>query len=368
MKDQSDHSKPQKRQTNRTRRYIFLTIVLLVLGLAATQAFLHQTSVGNPRFIRMIFLLYTGTTIVVLAIIILAAILGRNLVKLYFEKKSGKAGSRFRTRIVRIFIVLSLLPAVLLFLLSYGLISSQIDQWFQAPLVSMMEHSRLLAESYYNEAERSGKYFATNIAGYVQVTESFQGGGQDALQQKLKEFLHQYNVDCIQVFSGSESLFAGAGSSPAATEEHRESVMRLVRETVEERKSKFQVTRLDPMDPYREISWATAPVYDTESHVVGVVLTETLSDQSAGYSSGEVLQAYEKYEQLQEEKNTLRFNTVMILGLSTLLIVFAFSWVALFLAKKITVPIQALELELRRWLREIWPIASGVRRSTSLPD
>ena len=127
MNQTSDPTKQPRRKGLRSRHYILVCIFLLVLGLVATQVFLNQTSVGSSRFIPMTFLLYTGTAVVVLALLILATVLGRNLVKLYFERKSGRVGSGFKTRMVRIFIVLSLLPALLLFLLAYGLISAQID-------------------------------------------------------------------------------------------------------------------------------------------------------------------------------------------------------------------------------------------------
>jgi nitrogen fixation/metabolism regulation signal transduction histidine kinase len=47
--------------------------------------------------------------------------------------------------------VLSLLPALLLFILAYSLISSSIEQWFRAPPAQMMENSRMLAQQYYAE-------------------------------------------------------------------------------------------------------------------------------------------------------------------------------------------------------------------------
>jgi two-component system nitrogen regulation sensor histidine kinase NtrY len=115
---------PPKPSEIRTRRYILASIIFLVISLAATHTFMHRTSVGSPSFIRMTFAVYTATFVVVLALIILATILGRNLIKLYFERRSGQLGSGFKAKMVRIFIVLSLLPALLLFVLSYFLISA----------------------------------------------------------------------------------------------------------------------------------------------------------------------------------------------------------------------------------------------------
>lgn len=340
MNEKSDHTAPPRRRRFRSRHYIFISIFLLTLGLAATQILLNQTSVGSPRFVPMTFVLYTGTAVVVLALLILATVLGRNLVKLYFERKSGQAGSGFKAKIVRIFIILSLLPAVLLFLLAYGLISAQIEQWFKAPLADVMEHSRKLAERYYDEAEQRGKYFAAGIAGYIRATDGLSEERRSKLRLKLLEFCHQYGIDNVQIFDTQSGLVADTGNSVAG-EAHLSAMRELIRRAVEGQEG-FKAVRLIPRDPFTEISWATASIRGDQGDIEGVVLTETINSQSIEFRAGEVQRAYEKYEQLQQEKNTLRYNTLLILVLSTLLIVFAFSWFALYLAKRITGPIQAL--------------------------
>ena len=138
MNDLPGFMKPNKRDGSRTRRYIAGTIAFLIVALAAYQIFPNRTSVGSQRFIRMTFLLWTVTILVVLALLILATVLGRNLIKLYFERKSGELGSGFKTKMVSTFIALSLLPALLLFFLAYSLISSSIERWFRAPPAQMM--------------------------------------------------------------------------------------------------------------------------------------------------------------------------------------------------------------------------------------
>src|SRR6266545_368918 len=108
MKDASSSSPPPRKDEARTRRYVFATIAFLCLSLILGQIFLHQTSVGSPKFVRGTFLLWTVTVLVILALLILATVLGRNLIKLYFEHKSGRVGSRFKTRMVTVSVILSL--------------------------------------------------------------------------------------------------------------------------------------------------------------------------------------------------------------------------------------------------------------------
>ncbi len=340
MSNLSGFTIPPKRNGSRTRRYILASIVFLILALAGTQVFLNRTSVGSPRFIGMTFLLYTGTVVVVLALLILATILGRNLIKLYFERKSGQLGSGFKTKMVRTFIVLSLLPAVLLFFLAYSLISSSIEHWFRAPPAQMTENSRLLARQYYGEAEQRAKYFAANIADYIQSAGALSPEMRPKLKETMRQFCQLYGIGNIRIFDSRGRLASDAGYT-VSSGDHQISIESLIAQSLLGHQE-FRVERATPKDALTEITWATAPIRDPGGNIIGTVLTEAVNLQSARFRADAVMEAYDKYEELQREKAALRFNTLLILLLATLLIVFAFSWFALYLAKRITIPIQAL--------------------------
>lgn len=342
MKEQPNSASKQKAES-RSRRYILGGILFLVLSLAATQILLNKTSVGSPKFIRMTFLLYSATVVVVLALLILATVLGRNLIRLYFEKKSGQVGSGFKTKMVITFIALSLMPAVLLFVMAYGLISASIEQWFQSPLAQIMDNSRTLARQYYSEAEQRSKYFASFIAGYIQAKKL-----APDVRLKLQEFCYQYDLENIRAFDARGDLVADAGKktlpgnlSSGVREQHRKEVHRLIRQAISGQPA-FSIARVDPTNALLDIIWCAAPIRNAHGEIVGAVLTENLYPQSARFRANSVVEAYGKYEQLKAEKTALRINSLLILVLLTLLIVFAFSWFALYLAKRITVPIEAL--------------------------
>jgi two-component system, NtrC family, nitrogen regulation sensor histidine kinase NtrY len=325
---------------SKARHYILAVIIFLAVSLAATHTFLHRTSVGSENFIPMTFTVYTSTFIVVLALLILATILGRNLIKLYFERKSGQLGSGFKAKMVSTFIVLSLLPALLLFILAYSLISASIDRWFGAPPAQMMENSRELARQYYADAEQRAKYYAGNIAAYLESAGSLHPDMPLEFLQKLQQFCRNYDLKAVRVYDNHARLIAESGATYASNS-HQGTQKALVDQGVLGQRG-FRHERLDPQDPFTEIRWAAAPVRDSHGVITGAVLTETVHRQSVQFRADSVMEAYEKYQQLQRDKAALRFNTLLMLVLSTLLIIFAFSWFALYLAKRITVPIQAL--------------------------
>jgi two-component system, NtrC family, nitrogen regulation sensor histidine kinase NtrY len=340
MNDSPDITTPPKKNGSRTRRYIIGAIVFLALSLVATQTFLHRTSVGSQKFIGVTFLLWTATFVVVLAIMILATVLGRNLIKLYFEKKSGQLGSGFKAKMVSTFIVLSLLPALLLFILAFLLISRSMGHWFLAGQDQIMKYSRELAEQYYAEAEQRAKYYATSIARSFASPEELSPDLNATLQPKLKEFREAYALGSVQVFDNRGRHLADSGFSISS--EALEGIKRnLISDAIHGHKG-FRYGRITPTDPMNEVRWAAAPIRDRNGTIIGAVLTETTNTRRAQFRADAIKEAYDKYVKLQGEENALRSIALLWLVLSTLLIVFAFSWFGLYLAKRITVPIQAL--------------------------
>jgi two-component system nitrogen regulation sensor histidine kinase NtrY len=329
---------PPGKDGTRTRRYILATIVILVLALVTTQTFLHRTSVGSPRFVSMTFLLWAATVAVGLALLLLATVLGRNLIKLFFEHKSGQVGSRFKTKMVSTFVVLSLLPAVLLFFLSYGLINVSIKQWFSAPAAQMMENSKAIATQYYQESRLQALRSAANIASALRAADM--QPGRAVLAGKLEEARRLYGLEEVRLLDENGNLVADAGRG-ISTLSQRAWVHRLIGDALSGTPG-YQVDRVDPSDALKEVACSAAPMRDGGGKIVGVVLTESINSQGMNFKSFSVTEAYDVYERLKREQAPLRFNFLLILALSTLLIVFAFSWFALYLAKRITVPIQAL--------------------------
>ena len=323
------------RKGSRFRSYALGTIIFLTLALGATHTFLHRTSVGSHRFIGMTFLVYTGTFLTTLSILILATILGRNLIKLYFEKRSGRPGSGFKTRLVRAFIVLSLLPALLLFVFSYTLINSSMGKWFQDPPAQILDSSRQLTRQYYADTEERAKFYAVSIAGRFQSLDE-----SEDFQDRLREYSREYAIDAAQIFDANARLAAESGA--AVSMPHHQTVRNEMIAKTLSGQDQFSFDSVTPNDTGHEIYYATAPIRDTEGCVIGVLLTETVRPRNLKFWADRMMDAADKYEQLQKEQTSLQFSMLLMLMLATLLIVFAFAWFALYLSKRVTVPIQAL--------------------------
>jgi two-component system nitrogen regulation sensor histidine kinase NtrY len=104
-----------------------------------------------PFLTKLILLLLLNLTII--ALLILMFFVGKSLVKLYFERRYKVLGYKFKTKLVVILVVLTLIPAAFLFIVSSGLITNYIDRWFAPQLRQPLERSIEIAKAVY-EIER----------------------------------------------------------------------------------------------------------------------------------------------------------------------------------------------------------------------
>jgi two-component system nitrogen regulation sensor histidine kinase NtrY len=339
MTDLPSFANRSPKNGSRTRRIILISIGSLIVALIATQKFWHQTSVGSPRFVRMSLILWSATVLVILALLILGAILGRNLIKLYFERKSRQVGSFFKSRMVRIFVVLSLMPAILLFLLAYELMSFSIERWFSAPAQQLMDDSRKIATQYYEETRQQANTIAGTIAAAL-TADALRVEERELLARKLEEACDRFRFESARLYNDRGRAVVESGRA-VVLGEHQPTVEKLIGRA-KQGLIDTEIERADKSDPLREVIWSVAPVHDHAGRVIGTLLTETIRSPNLSFHVARVEEAYKAYEELQQEKQQLRVSVLLILFLSTVLIVFSFSWFAMYLAKRITVPIKAL--------------------------
>jgi nitrogen fixation/metabolism regulation signal transduction histidine kinase len=110
---------PETRRDNpkkRGSRLIGGVIILLIILFFAIDVFIRESQQFSPTSLTNILLSSLQITLLLLGLI-LAFILGRNLVRLYLERKRKVVGSHFKTKLVFFFIALSSIPTLLLFLL-----------------------------------------------------------------------------------------------------------------------------------------------------------------------------------------------------------------------------------------------------------
>jgi len=343
MNEPPRFSHPEK-STSRMRRYVLATIaflvLFLVLALTAMQKINILPAVGSSNYAFRTFQLWTITVLVLLALLVLATILGRNLIKLYFERKSGLVGSRFKAKMVSIFVALSLLPAILLFSLAFWLVRGSIERWLSTPATKLQQDSGDIAQQYYNEASERDRGSAAAIAERIGIHEVLQQPMPKDLDLALAELRRLLRIADIRIYDRNGAL-RGEWGVRVSSDEHKTEEARLVAEALKGQ-ANFQWQRASAKEARKELTWATAAIRGPNGEIIGAVITETMKPESVHFKALSVIEDFRAFNELQRERDAVRFTVLLIFALSTLLIVFGFAWFAMYLAKRITIPIQGL--------------------------
>ncbi len=264
--------------------------------------------------------LFAVSLFIFAAFMVFTLILMRSLVRLWAERRSGQLGSRFKTKMVLGAMGVSLLPVVFMFLFSYALVNRTLNLWFPRPLEIANEQSqKLIADFSQREFERL-KVYATAEAELLGGQRK--GSAADFLPgTDPPVFWLNDATGKVQVLRGPVDVNT-AGAAQVSEQPH------------------FVRTLVGGAEVWR--AWGAyylggSAAYKGGSVVMARKLPAEFMDRYFDIESQTSTYALQK-QNLRLYKREI----VVALALITLLLLFTTTWVALFLSKQVTVPIQSL--------------------------
>ena len=170
---------PIRDETKTSGRRTF--VITLAIGAFLLLAVLVLQASFNLKFIspdsNQELLFFVGLSgLIFFAFVALTLVLGRNLLKLYAERRQGVAGSKFRTRLVVVSLLLSFLPVIAMFWFSYGLMNRSIDKWFSQPVEEVRADTAAMSALLYDYAGQNAASEAQSIAQSEEFQRAFASG------------------------------------------------------------------------------------------------------------------------------------------------------------------------------------------------
>ena len=136
---------PDERERRRRRYELLAAFLLLLLVLGGTWTQLTLYGVDSWMFIALLNI----NSIFMLIILFLVA---RNVVKLIMERRRKVFGAQIRTRLVVVFVSLSLIPTVIMFLASNRVVATSVDYWFTRQTETSLQAALDVGQSFYAAA------------------------------------------------------------------------------------------------------------------------------------------------------------------------------------------------------------------------
>jgi two-component system, NtrC family, nitrogen regulation sensor histidine kinase NtrY len=325
-------------------------VILLASGLLLLFLLLGALNAFNLPFLRphsagLIFLFTALSVIVFLLFVILLVLLLRNILKLYADQRSRVLGSRLRTRMLIGALLLSFAPALFMFLFSYGLMNRSMDRWFSQPVMQLRDDSTTVATKLSQYAAANARAEAEAIASSVALGHAYQ-------RENYTELLNQIRTHRITLQGGFAIVYRD-GSPVCIFQRPKENGPTTVRPWVDDGNSDSEDgTESLPSVVLRTAQRSDGPIlglgksdYALGSAVLpgnGRVVVGLPMPEGLGSTVASIQKGAETYWATFKVRNRLRRLSLSILLLLTALIFFTSSWLALFLSKQITRPVEAL--------------------------
>ncbi len=322
------------RKKRKRTRWIIFGILLLLIVLTSVEVYIQQSHVSTPIASNIAVLLLVNINIILLSALVL--IVGKNLVKLYLDRKWKIIGARFRTKLVLSFAVLTFVPSLLLFLVASGLLTNSINNWFNQQIENSLKGSLDVAEGYY---AGSGK----NILLYANMlNELFLEKNMTAKEnlQYLKNTVLKkrvdYKVDGILIFDSNLNIVAESIETPLKEKILNDKLTPLLQKAL----SGEDVSEIILIDN-KNLVVGVSPIKSSQN-IAGITVVSWFISKDMVNKIGNIVNAFEEYKQLKLLKYPIKLSYEITLLLITLLILFSAIWFGFYLAKGITVPIKEL--------------------------
>jgi len=336
-------------------------VVLLIILLGTLQAF--NIRILNPETPGET-IVFTGLIVVVfLLLMVLLMLLLRNIVKLYADQSSSALGARLRTRMVLGATIIALTPAVFMFLFSFLLMNRSIDRWFSQPTTELREDSTRVVMELAQYVTSNARGEADSIAATGAVD-----GDPQTLQTTLASHRATLDGGFVVIFDRERHVVGGFEAPPAtanasvipwqdASSHPNEGVPGTLQAILlsAARRSDLPVLRVAG----QEYALGMSPTTSGKLVVAALPLPQGLSQTTARIRSGA-----DAYWALFRARNSIRTIFFMLQLLITVFIFFSSLWLAIFLSKQITRPVEALgmamdEIAAGKYEHRVSMIASG---------
>jgi two-component system, NtrC family, nitrogen regulation sensor histidine kinase NtrY len=316
---------PKKRSS--TPAVIALSICIFFLFTVILAQATFKLTFFQPDTSEETIIFASVSALIFLLLVALTFVLLRTLLRLYAERKTGVLGSRLRSQMVLGAFLLSLGPVIFLFLFSYGLLNRSIEKWFSRPSEDVEYQTGVISSLLTQYAQSNARDEALRISATPDAQKSFHTGNFTFIMDEFRrsEVTLQGGFAFALVDNQAEASFHAPEAWP------------LIR-----RHLPAQAATSAHTPPFLDVLGQTYVLGRSHVGDHGQVLVAMPLPQTYLTTLQEIQRSQDQYNQLRLQRRRLRRTYLGLLLLLTVGVLFASTWLALFLSKTVTRPLVAL--------------------------
>jgi nitrogen fixation/metabolism regulation signal transduction histidine kinase len=321
----TNHSDEQYRlRKRRAAAWVLTGIVALLLALIVAQQLFSLGPLLPPETGSDTLLLYALSSLNFAAFMVFSFILLRSVLRLRRERRERQPGSKIQTRLLVYFIGLSLLPIAAMAAFSYLFLNRSIEKWMgrlpENIIERVQEQQSANASFQYEKLRETATLLATTIRTRPQAE----------WQATLDQLVATGKLSAIEIVSDNGQVLAHSQAQiPSPQQDELKSI-------IERGRRPEQLNSDSTLSDGKGFDLTAVPLTAT----TGLILVpQRLSDTDV---NDPIAGSQREYQHLLERQRKVRLLGVSTLGLMTLLLLFASTWVAIHLSRGFAAPIRSL--------------------------
>lgn len=274
-------------------------------------------------------LVFTLVNLNIMALLVLIVMVGRNVVKLMFERRRGILGAKLRSRLMGSFVLIALVPMTLSFFVASGLINEAVELFFSTHVESAVSSSLSIARQHVANVKLSVKATGERIREDL-LRHSATG---TSAASRLEELRMLNDLFSIKVLDANGTVLEESSHPTAQVESFQEPP--LSSDAMREALRGKSAVRVEERGAGQFIR-----LYG----VLGgrILVVSYRMDPEIVHAQRIVNESFQEYEGLKTLKHPLKSNFLLTLAIFNLITIFGAIWVAFFVSRQITGPIQKL--------------------------
>ncbi len=323
---------PEKRK-RRIEFAIIIIVIAFLIGLTSMEANIYHVTLKVPISKNALVFSFINLNIVLITLLLFLVI--RNTAKIIFGEKQAFGRLKVRTKLAMAFMFFSIVPTIVMFIISSAFITHTINSWFSNQVESSLTQSLDVAKTYYENVANNTISFSSVIGKGIVKNGILSSDTRRALKAFISKEIKIYNLTAIEVYNGNGRLLALAKSGNIPFNPAKKDII----------KKAFHgdiKTYIESMGNSDMIK-GFAPIYIKGFYKpVGLVVGSYFIKKSLVEKMAEIQQGYKEYRQQQILKPHLKTSYILFLVLISLLMFFSSIWMSVYIAKGITVQLDSL--------------------------
>ena len=321
----------------RKRRQREILLAIFGIGLIALLTWVELKFFGVNSYL---FLAFFNLNLILLLLVLFLVV--RNVFKLLIERRRKVLGAKLRTRLVLVFISLSIIPTLLMFFIAVRFVQTSVDYWFKSQVENSMQQALEVGQAFYNSAKKRLEKTTQTMLDEIRKRKFLWGGkGMDKFILQKRD---EYGLSLIGVIN------------PKLNEQNWHPLPEWT-ENWNEIKKKIPFKELLDKPRYWTAIWPGTKgdlivgILPVDKAKTGFLVAGETFDEGLLLKLDGIVRGIDEYRHLKSLKYPLKAALYTILGIMTLLIILGSIWFGFKLAREISAPVQALAAGTQRIAR-----------------